>query len=269
MSMSKLMQATEPKKPLVVIKLGGSMLKELTDSFIDSVKEILKTKNVIFVHGGGPEINSMLEKLHIKSDFYQGQRKTTKDVLEIVEMVLAGKMNKFLTSKLQNRDINAMGISGCDGKLITCSYLNKNDLGYVGKVEMVNHTLLQSLLDMSYTPVVAPLGKTKNGETLNINADLCAAAIAEKMNAEQLMFVTNVPGILKDGRLIEQATESYIHELIDKGVIYGGMIPKVTSALSALSEKLKEVMIVSGNGSVFKEGKIVGTKIMKKEEVEV
>jgi len=268
MTMSKLTQATAPK-PIVVIKLGGSMLKELSDSFIDSLKEMLKTKNVIFVHGGGPEINSLLEKLQVKSQFYQGQRKTTKDVLEIVEMVLAGKMNKFLTSKLQNRDINAIGISGCDGKLITCSYLNKDHLGYVGKVEMVNHSLLQSLLDMSYIPVVAPLGKTENGETLNINADICAAAIAEKMQAEQLMFVTNVPGILKDGTLIEQATESEIHQLINQGVIYGGMIPKVTSALSALSEKLKEVMIVSGNDSVLKNGKMIGTKIIKRQEVVV
>ncbi|MDQ0162418.1 acetylglutamate kinase [Aeribacillus alveayuensis] len=269
MTMSKSMQATAHKKPLVVIKLGGSMLKQLSDAFIESLKELMESKNIIFVHGGGPEINEMLEKLQIKSDFYEGQRKTTAEVLEIAEMVLAGKMNKFLTTKLQKHHINALGLSGCDGQLIQASFLNEKDLGFVGKVDDVNISLLHALLDLAYIPVVAPLGKTNDGQTLNINADVCAAAIAEKMQAEQLIFVTNVPGILKDGVLIEEASENFIYELIDKGIIYGGMIPKVKSALQALSNSLKEVMIVSGNNPIIHNGKMLGTKISKKQEVVV
>lgn len=243
------------------------MLGELADSFIESMKEFMQSKHLIFVHGGGPEINRMLKKLKVQSQFHNGQRKTTRDVLEVVEMVLAGKMNKWLTSRLQQNQMDAVGVSGCDGKLIQASYLDREHLGYVGKVESVNHEFLQALLQRSYVPVVAPLGQTKDGQTLNINADLCAAAIAEMMGAEQLVFVTDVPGILKDKKLIEEADEQFIQKLIDDGVIYGGMIPKVTSSLAVLSDRLKEVVIVNGKDSVFRDGALTGTKIVKKKVV--
>lgn len=262
---SKLTQATAHKKPLLVVKLGGSMLNELSDSFIHSVKELLKTNNLIFVHGGGPDINAMLERLKVKSEFINGQRKTTAAVLEVVEMVLAGKTNKFLTAKLGRHHLQTIGLSGSD--FITTSYIDESTLGLVGKVEAVNEQLLQVLLDLSFIPVVAPLGRTVDGQTLNINADICAAAVAEKMNAEKLIFVTDVPGILKEGKLMKQATKSMIEELIQDGTIYGGMIPKVTSALSVLSNRLKEAMIVNGHTEIVQNGAIIGTKIVRNEKV--
>ncbi|TCT22657.1 N-acetylglutamate kinase [Melghiribacillus thermohalophilus] len=267
MTMSKSMPVTGRNKPVVVIKLGGSMLEELADSFITSIKKLMKTRHVIFVHGGGPEINRMLEKLEVKSQFYNGQRKTTPEVLEVVQMVLAGKINKWLTARLQKNGIEAVGLSGCDGRLLTSSFLDEEHLGLVGKVSRVNRDFLLSLLELTYVPVIAPLGKTEDGQILNINADLCAAAVAENMNAEQLVFVTDVPGILQNGTLIEEADEQQIQELIDDGVIFGGMIPKVTSSLTVLSGQLKEVMIVNGKDAVFKQGTLIGTKIVKKKVV--
>ncbi|MED0716557.1 acetylglutamate kinase [Aeribacillus composti] len=269
MSMSKSMQVTGHDKPIVVIKLGGSMLEQLSESFLDSIKELLTTKRVIIVHGGGPDINNMLTKLNVKSEFYNGMRKTTKEVLEIAEMVLSGKINKQLTALLTKKNVKAIGLSGTDGQLIVSSFLDEENLGFVGKVEQINDELLRSLLILDYVPVIAPIGITADGQKLNINADLAASAIAEKINAEQLLFVTNVPGILHDGKLIEEATETMIEKLIEQKVIYGGMIPKVQAALDALSDQLEHVMIVSGNDRIFKEGKMIGTKITKKREVVV
>jgi len=259
MTTSKLTQAIELDKPLFVLKLGGSMLKEVSDSFIQSVIELRKNHYVLFVHGGGPEINGMLEKLKIPSVFVNGQRKTTEPVLEIVEMVLGGKMNQLLSGKLKAHGIQTVGLSGHD--IITASYLDHDSLGFVGKVEKVDDCLLRTLLKDGYVPVIAPLGKTKDGQTVNINADVCAAAVAEALKAERLLFVTDVPGILKDGELLEEATPSLIDDLIQEGTIYGGMIPKVTSAISALSDQLKEAMIVNGKGTIFHSGQFVGTKI--------
>lgn len=265
MTMSKLTQATELDKPIFVIKLGGSMIEELSDSFIASLNELRTYHDLVFVHGGGPHMNNMLEKLNIQSEFVNGQRKTTKDVLEVAEMVLGGKMNLFLSSLLKKHGIQAVGISGSD--FLKASYMNEKVLGYVGKVEKVNVRLLHSLLLAGYVPVISPLGKTPDGQTLNINADLCAASVAEALKAKKLLFVTDVPGILKEGKVIEQVTVSMIDTFIKNGTIFGGMIPKVTAASSALSDSLKEVMIVSGKDSIFHDGNICGTKIIRNQKV--
>ncbi|RZI50435.1 acetylglutamate kinase, partial [Aeribacillus pallidus] len=174
------MQVTGHDKPIVVIKLGGSMLEQLSESFLDSIKELLTTKRVIIVHGGGPDINNMLTKLNVKSEFYNGMRKTTKEVLEIAEMVLSGKINKQLTALLTQKNVKAIGLSGTDGQLIVSSFLDEENLGFVGKVEQINDELLRSLLILDYVPVIAPIGITADGQKLNINADLAASAIAEK-----------------------------------------------------------------------------------------
>lgn len=269
MTTSKSMPAIELEKPIVVMKLGGSMLEQLSDDFIDSLKELLETKHVIIVHGGGPDINDMLNKLNIKSEFYNGMRKTTKEVLEVVEMILSGKVNKTLTTRLLQRHLNALGLSGCDGALITASFVDKENLGYVGKAEHINDKLLKSILNIGFVPVISPIGMTADGKKLNINADLAAGAIAEQVKAEQLVFVTNVPGILHEGQLVEEATETMIKEWIARGVIYGGMIPKVEAALSALSDQLEHVMIVNGHARILQNGKMIGTKLIKNREVVV
>jgi acetylglutamate kinase len=255
------MPATVRNKPIMVIKLGGSMLHKLSPAFMYSLKELLKTNHLVVVHGGGPAINAMLDRLQISSEFVNGQRKTTSLVLEVVEMVLAGTMNKQLVKTLQQHELPAVGLSGCDGQLLTASYVNPETLGLVGKVECVNTHLLHALLKASYFPVIAPLGKTKEGQTVNINADLCAAAVAEHMQAEKLLFVTDVPGIFHGDTLIQTATSSMITSLLDQGVIYGGMVPKVTAAMSVLSTKLKEVMIVGGHHDILNDGQMVGTRI--------
>lgn len=252
----------------IVLKCGGSIIHQLSDSFFHSLKNLMSNNwKIVIVHGGGPDITKMLSSLKISTQFYKGQRKTTKEVLEIVEMVLAGKINKQLTNSLQQHTIRSIGISGSDGELLLGEYLNREQLGLVGKVTDVNTTLISLLADNGYIPVIAPLARTTTGETLNVNADLAAAAIANNLNAEKLLFVTDVPGILDEkGHVITKITQKEINEYILNGVITGGMIPKVESAISTLSEKLHEVMIVSGKASFLDGEDFIGTKIVRVKE---
>ncbi|MFC0272009.1 acetylglutamate kinase [Metabacillus herbersteinensis] len=252
----------------IVLKCGGSIIHQLSDSFFHSLQNLKQSNwKIVIVHGGGPDITKMLSSLKISSQFYHGQRKTTKEVLEIAEMVLAGKINKQLTNTLQQHTIKAIGISGSDGELLQGEFLNKEQLGLVGKVTDVNTKLISLLTDNGYIPVIAPLALTATGETLNVNADLAAAAIANNLEAEKLLFVTDVPGILdENGYVIKKISQTEINEHILNGVITGGMIPKVESAISTLSEKLQEVMIVSGKASLLEGEDFIGTKIVRVKE---
>jgi acetylglutamate kinase len=269
MTMSKLTQATERNKtkPIMVIKLGGSILYQLSATFFTSLKEIQKDYNCVIVHGGGPEISKLLNGLGIASTFVDGQRKTTDDVLSVVEMVLGGKVNVHLTSQLRFFGISSIGLTGYDVGLLTASPINKANLGLVGEITNVNVELIQQLLSFGYLPVIAPLAISEEGEKLNVNADLGASAIASALKAEKLLFVTDVPGILKENTLLSKVTKQEINELIEKGVIYGGMIPKVKAAISSLSSLLKEVVIVSGEKPIYQNGNINGTVITEEEDV--
>ena len=253
---------------VIVIKCGGSILAELTDSFFSSIKELQdKGMKIVIVHGGGPEIAQMLNSLNIPSEFVDGLRQTTEEVLEIVEMVLAGAVNKKLVSNLAAQDMNTIGLSGIDGKLLQASPINLETLGYVGTVTDVNIDLINSLINMNYVPVIAPIGVGESGDKFNINADTAAASIATALNAKHLLFVTNVPGIMKDGSVLKNVPVSEIETLINDGTIYGGMIPKVNAAVSAISGGLSEIMIVNGKSSLISlDGSLSGTKLTKELE---
>ncbi|MBD8067557.1 acetylglutamate kinase [Bacillus sp. PS06] len=254
---------------IIVVKCGGSIIADLTNDFFESIKELQKNGNkVIIVHGGGPEIEQMLNSLSITNEYINGLRKTTSEVLETVEMVLAGSVNKKLVSLLITSGLKAIGLSGVDGELLKATPIDEGSLGHVGEVTEVNCDLLLNLLELDYIPVIAPLGLQETGQKLNINADTVAASVAAALKAKHLLFVTNVSGILKNGSLIEEVSVEKVQELINDGTIYGGMIPKVQAALSAMSAGLDEIMIVSGKTSfIHIDGSLSGTKLFRELEV--
>ncbi|WP_199426406.1 acetylglutamate kinase [Thermaerobacillus caldiproteolyticus] len=249
----------------IVIKCGGSILSELSPSFFTSLQALYSQgMNIVIVHGGGPEIGQMLKRLNVCSEFINGLRKTTEEVLEVVEMILSGKVNKQLVSLLQQYHLPSIGLSGVDARLLEAASIDVAKLGYVGEVVNVNEQFLNDLLLSRYIPVISPIGSDRKGQKYNINADTAAGSIAKALQAKQLVFVTDVPGILQNGSLVEHATIETIENMIDDGIISGGMIPKVKAAMAALSESLDEVMIVSGKTTFYSEnGRIYGTIIRK------
>ncbi|MBE2904209.1 acetylglutamate kinase [Anoxybacillus flavithermus] len=249
---------------MIVIKCGGSVLHELSPSFFTSVKQLRESGlDVVIVHGGGPDIGHLLQALNIPSEFVNGLRKTTKDVLDVVEMVLNGKVNKTLVSLLQTNGIRVVGLSGVDDRLLQAKPIDVQTLGYVGEVVHVHTKMLHMLLRHGYVPVIAPIGVDERGQTYNINADTAASAIAQALSADKLVFVTDVAGILKNGEVVKEATAQTVEAMMADGTISGGMIPKVKAALHAL-HSVEEVAIVSGKASFYKEGTWHGT-MMKKE----
>ncbi|WP_096187811.1 acetylglutamate kinase [Evansella halocellulosilytica] len=250
---------------IIVVKCGGSTIDHLSKSFFQSIKDLKDSgKSPIIVHGGGPEINKMLQTLHVESHFINGLRKTTKEVLETAEMVLCGKVNKKLVTEFHKVGLNAIGLSGCDGKLLEVVPVNIEKLGFVGEVANMNTELLQQLVQSHFTPIIAPIGIGNDGERYNINADSAAAAVATTLGAKELLFVTDVPGILRHERLLERVTTEEVKELIDNGTISGGMIPKVLAAMKSLKGNIESVKIMNGQGNhLIKNGSMIGTMIVK------
>ncbi|TMD50491.1 MAG: acetylglutamate kinase [Chloroflexi bacterium] len=223
------------KGKLLVIKLGGSTLEHQRDVLQDII--LLRSLGAfpVLVHGGGPYINAWLEKLNIPARFENGLRVTDARTLDIVRMVLLGQVNSELVLMATQMGGRAIGLSGTDGGMVQAKILNQR-LGFVGEIESVDPTLVQSLLDQGYIPVIAPLGQGPGGSCLNINADLVAAHLAGALKAEKLIFLSNVSGICRqDGSLISELTETEARQLIADGIISGGMIPKVAACLDALS----------------------------------
>ncbi|HEX7064472.1 MAG TPA: acetylglutamate kinase [Bacillales bacterium] len=252
-------------KNIVVVKCGGSTIDTLSDDFFRSIKKLQETGHApVIVHGGGPAIKRMLALLNVESEFVDGLRKTDEQVMEVVEMVLSGSVNKTLVRKLGHAGLNAVGLSGCDSHLLEATPRNQEKLGFVGEVAAVNTTLLFDLLEKGIVPVIAPVGISDSGHAYNINADTGAGAIASALAAEKLLFVTDVPGIMKNGELIEKTTEAEVEKFIRDGTIYGGMIPKVEAALKSLRGNLHEVVITTASGH---KGPIIGTAIHKEEKV--
>ncbi|MFN2747095.1 MULTISPECIES: acetylglutamate kinase [unclassified Bacillus (in: firmicutes)] len=251
----------------IVFKCGGSVIRELSDEFFENLKKLAEEGwHIAVVHGGGPDITRMLDKLNIDTEFVNGQRKTSKKVLDVAEMVLSGSINKYFVSELAKHGLPAVGVSGKDGGLLVAEYLNEKEYGKVGRITKVNGQMAEALMEKGFIPVIAPLSMTAACETLNVNADLAASAIAGALRADKLMFVTDVKGIMKNENMLSALTPEEIEKLIAAGVISGGMIPKVNSAVAALSEQMEEVMIVSGKGSFLKEDAFIGTKIIKQKE---
>lgn len=247
----------------IVFKCGGSVIRELSDEFFQNLKDLTESGwKIALVHGGGPDITKMLKKLNIRTEFVNGQRKTTKAVLEVAEMVLSGSINKFFVAELTKHGLPAVGVSGKDGGLLLADYLN----GQVGRIKKVNGQMAEALMEKGFIPVIAPLSMTDGCETLNVNADLAASAVAAALRADKLMFVTDVKGIMKNEEMLKELTPEDIESLIAEGVISGGMIPKVHSAKEALTDEVEEVMIVSGKGSFLTKDDFIGTKIIKQKE---
>lgn len=246
----------------IVIKCGGSVLDELTSSFFTSLFELDNLGyKLVFVHGGGPDINEMLKLFNVKPQFVNGLRKTDEQTLKIAEMILSGQTNRKLVAILQKYQFSAIGINGSDRYCLQADYINREELGLVGKISKVNKEFLELVLDSNYIPVITPIGITKNGEKLNINADYASAEVAKALYAEQCLFVTNVDGVFIEGSLASSLSKQEVHTFIANGEISGGMIPKVQSALNAVEKGVESVMIVSGKKTFFENGKWHGTRI--------
>lgn len=246
----------------VVIKYGGHAMTEerLKLAFARNVS-LLKLVGIhpVVVHGGGPQINEMLSKLEIKSEFRQGHRVTDKATMDVVEMVLVGSVNKSVVNLINKTGARAVGLSGKDGMLLEARKLAMTishgeqqppeiiDLGNVGEVTNVNTLLLRSLIQDEFVPVIAPVGVDAEGNTYNINADSVAGAVAGALKARRLLMLTDVAGILdKEGKLIEHIDTADAHRLLEDGTLSGGMIPKINCCLDALAKGVDKVTIVDG-----------------------
>lgn len=233
------------KEKTLVIKLGGSALEHQQSALQDIIWLQALGARPVLVHGGGPYINEWLNKLNVPTRFENGLRVTDARTLEIVRMVLLGQVNSSLVLMASQMGGKAIGLSGMDGNMIRARIAAEN-LGFVGEIESVDPILVQTLIDQGYIPVVAPLGQSPDGSCLNINADLVAAHLAGALNAEKLIFLSNVIGICRtDGSLISELSEAEAQQLIEDGVINGGMIPKVSACFNALFT-VPKVHIVDG-----------------------
>lgn len=246
----------------IVVKYGGHAMgdPELAENFARDIV-LLKQSGVnpVVVHGGGPQIGALLDKLGIKSEFKGGLRVTDQDTMDVVEMVLAGSINKKIVSAINKQGGKAVGISGKDANLMTVRKLKKQiadpdtklmkavDLGFVGEPEKVDPHIIEVMIASDLIPVIAPLGVSRDGQTYNINADTFAGELAVKMRAKRLLLLTDVEGVLdKQGKLIQRLTIEDARALIGDGTIEGGMIPKIESCISVVRSGVEGVVIING-----------------------
>lgn len=246
----------------IVIKYGGNAMVEerLKEGF---ARDVIMMKyigmNPVVVHGGGPQIGKVLEAMQIKSEFIQGMRVTDSETMDVVEMVLGGKVNKEIVTNINLHGGKAVGITGKDGNLLKARKLEMTavnpdtltpeiiDIGMVGEVESIDPTIIRSLEDSNFIPVIAPIGGGLNGETYNINADLVAGRIAGALKAEKLILLTDIEGVKdKQGKLISTIDIQRVPDLINNGTISGGMIPKVNCCVEAVAAGVDKTHIIDG-----------------------
>ena len=243
----------------IVIKYGGNAMSDadLRECFASDVVLLkLVGMNPVVVHGGGPQINELLDKLGKKGEFIQGMRVTDAETMDIVEMVLGGQINKEIVHMINRHGGKAVGLTGQDGNFIHARKMmvpNKDkpeemiDLGQVGEITGIDPRLINFLDQGDFIPVIAPIGVGPEGETYNINADVVAGKLAEVLGAEKLVLLTNTPGVLdKDGNLLSGLTPKDIDALVEDGTLSGGMLPKISSALDAARSGVKSVHIIDG-----------------------
>jgi acetylglutamate kinase len=249
-------------KQTVVIKYGGHAMGDeaLARNF---ARDLVLVKQVginpVVVHGGGPQIASMLERLNIKSDFVEGLRVSDAATVEVVEMVLAGKINKQIVSSISREGGRAIGLSGKDGNMIIARKLHRKvrdpdsnierllDLGFVGEPATINTEVLDAIIEADLLPVIAPIGISAEGDTYNINADTAAGAIAGALNAKRLILLTDVPGVLDaHGNPVHKLSLKEARALINDGTIDGGMIPKIETCIDAINQGVEAVVILDG-----------------------
>jgi acetylglutamate kinase len=242
----------------VVVKYGGNAMidAELKSSF---ARDIVLMKSVgmnpIVVHGGGPQIGDTLKKIGKESEFVGGMRITDGETMDVVEMVLGGLVNKQIVNLIHQHGGNAIGLTGKDGSLISAKKLKHDfeptseiiDLGHVGEVDKIDTSVIELLVGGDFIPVIAPIGVGKDGFSYNINADLVAGSIAQALNAEKLILLTNTEGLLdSDGKLLTGLTSKDVNQLIKDKVIHGGMLPKINCALTAVQSGVKSAHIIDG-----------------------
>ena len=237
---------------IVVIKYGGNAMinEQLKEQVMEDIALLwLIGVKVVLVHGGGPEINEMMQKLGKQPEFVDGLRVTDKETVDIVQMVLAGKVNKSLVTLLQMKGGHAVGLSGMDGGMIEAQFKDER-LGYVGKITKIRPQPITDLLEKNYIPVVSTVASDHNGNVYNINGDTAAAYIAGALGAERLFMMTDIAGILRDkddpSTLIPSITVDEAGKLYEEGVISGGMIPKVDCCIEAINRGVKNVVIMDG-----------------------
>lgn len=243
----------------IVIKYGGNAMTDehLKECFAKDVVLLkLVGMNPVVVHGGGPQINDMLDKLGKKGEFIQGMRVTDEETMDVVEMVLGGQVNKEIVNLINRHGGKAVGLTGQDGNFIHAHKLMMEDkddpskfidIGQVGEISAIDPSIISFLDSGDFIPVVAPIGVGKDGETYNINADVVAGKLAEILNAEKLILLTNTPGVLdKNGELLTGLTPRQIDDMVADGTLSGGMLPKISSALDAARSGVKAVHIIDG-----------------------
>ena len=247
---------------IIVVKYGGNAMvdEKLKNSFARDIV-LMKTVGMhpVVVHGGGPQIGKLLEKVGKESHFIEGMRVTDTETMDVVEMVLGGQVNKQIVNLINQHHGSAVGLTGKDGDLIHARKLiveNKSpelkspeiiDLGHVGEVESIDTSIVEMLVKSNFIPVIAPIGVGENGQSYNINADLVAGKMAEALQAEKLMLLTNTAGLLDDdGKVLTGLTADQVDDLIATGTIHGGMLPKIRSALDAVHAGVVSSHIVDG-----------------------
>jgi acetylglutamate kinase len=243
----------------IVVKYGGNAMTDerLKASFAHDVVLLkLVGMNPVVVHGGGPQIEQLLAKVGKKGEFVQGMRVTDEETMDIVEMVLAGRVNKEIVELINHAGGKAVGLTGQDGGLIRARRMTiesrdspgvRIDIGQVGEIDSIDPSVIQTLTGNGFIPVIAPIGSGRSGETYNINADLVAGKVAEVLKAEKLVLMTNTVGVLdKNGNLLTGLTAKRIDELFADGTISGGMLPKISSALDAARGGVNSVHIIDG-----------------------
>lgn len=239
---------------IVVVKYGGNAMtnNDLKQAVMsDIVLLSLVGVKVVLVHGGGPEINDMLKRLNIESKFIGGLRYTDKETIDVVKMVLAGKVNKELVALLAANGGNAVGLCGLDGKMLMAEKLkSEQDLGFVGEITGVNTKVITDSLNNGYVPVIATVASTEDGQTMNINADTAASRIAAELGAENLILMTDIAGLLKDkddpSTLIPSVNVSDVPFMKRQGIISGGMIPKIDCCVEAVRRGVRKTSIIDG-----------------------
>lgn len=247
---------------VIVIKCGGSVIDKLTDGFYESLATLKKDGySFVFVHGGGPDINEMLEKLEVPVQFSGGLRKTSNQTLEIAELVLAGKTNRKLVHQLQSRGFQSVGLNGSDLSILEADYIDQETLGEVGIIQKVDTTLFDLILSAGIYPVLTPISITNKGKKLNVNADMVAGAVAASLQAELCIFITDVEGVRYGTKILKQLSELEINHLIENGIINGGMIPKVKAAVQAKHQGAEKILITSGVANFYADDKWKGTLI--------
>jgi acetylglutamate kinase len=246
----------------IVIKFGGNAMvdPELHESFArDVVLMKLVGVNPVVVHGGGPQIGQLLDRLNIKTEFVDGMRVTDSDTMDVVEMVLGAAVNKQIVSSINRNGGKAIGVTGKDGQLIRARKMSVTrespgmqapeiiDIGHVGEVEKIDTEVLNMILDSNFIPVIAPIGVGEDGSSYNINADLVAGKLAEVLEAEKLMLLTNVEGLLnQSGEVLTGLSARQVDELIADGTVQGGMLPKIRCALDAVNGGVASSHIIDG-----------------------